>query len=1153
MKKTKQLFLFLLLLVSGMSWGQVTMVNYKFNDNISPETGSIGNPNLTFSITPSYNAGITGNSLVTGTTASANGAYVEITISTTGYNNIKISWAGRTSNTSNPGTWVLYGDSGSGYGTAIHTQSLSTSFSNTGNISLSSAFENNSSIKLKILANNPQPRNLRIDDLIIVGTAATSPAEINIKGNNNTITDGDSTPSTTDHTDYGTVATNTNVVRTYTIENTGSADLILTAPYVQLTLGGQGFTITQQPALTTIPSGQSTTFEVTFNSATANTFTKGIEVLSNDSDEATYNFNVTAIAQAPTPEINVKGNNVSIVMGDTTPSTTDHTNFGSNITNESIVRTFTIENTGTGVLDISNIQMNTGTKYTIGGITLPTTVAASSSTTFTVTFSSTTAGTFTDTITITNTDSDESSYNFAVTGIVATVNFAVGDISIIGISSDSPDSFTFVNWVNIPVDAELKFTDNSYTGTGLNTNENTIIWKNNTGSNIAPGTVILISETTTDKGSIISGTINGLANVGETILLYEGTSSNPYFIHGLSKGAWRTTGTVSNSDSYLPSNLNVTNGNIVLGTLDNYQYDRSRSNQEVIIDYRSIVNNPTNWTGSNTYFALSSTDFTLCPWWNGSVWSNGTGTDAVTSGVIKGAYNTGSNGAIFANDLTIKTGGSLTVSETNPITIHGNLYNLNSSSIIVENNGSILQPNNTTSNLNTGNISYNRTTTLLDPYDFVYWSSPVAGQNLQNISFDTGILYNYTFNSDSSVYNWEGIDTSAGHIMTNGIGYATRHTNTTATPTKTFFGVPNNGDINVTIKSNGEATNSATQKLANLIGNPYPSAINILNFYIDNSTKIHKTFHIWTHNDNYNASSDSYDTNDYMIAQINATNDGITTLQTVAGNSYNGFIPAGQGFFINGINNGTETVTFKNSQRVAGNNNQFYKNQQENNNVEVNSFKLNVTNPIGYFKQTYIAYTNITTNAFDNEYDYAYASTGNSNKLYSVLGNSLLGFQYRASFLNSDVFPLGFNNTVGGEFQLSLDSPSIFFQNMDIYLKDNLLNIYHNLKVSPYTFTEPAGVNATRFEIVYQSPLSTENPVLTDNVLVYKNENIITVKASNEEIVTVKIYDITGRKLTELNNVNSSEVTYDASRYANQVLLVQVTTESSKVITKKVL
>lgn len=130
--------------------------------------------------------------------------------------------------------------------------------------------------------------------------------------------------------------------------------------------------------------------------------------------------NVNGVLYVTTPEINITGNGNNIVDGDTTPATTDDTDFGTTTVSTNVVKTYTIQNTGTGVLTVSSINMTTGTAFTVGGITLPATVAAGSSTTFTVTFNSASAGTFTDTVTVNNSDSNEAVYDFAVKAITST-------------------------------------------------------------------------------------------------------------------------------------------------------------------------------------------------------------------------------------------------------------------------------------------------------------------------------------------------------------------------------------------------------------------------------------------------------------------------------------------------------------------------------------------------------------------------------------------------------------------------------------------------------------------------------------------------------------------------------------------------------------
>ena len=131
------------------------------------------------------------------------------------------------------------------------------------------------------------------------------------------------------------------------------------------------------------------------------------------------------------PEINLKGNSTSIADGDATPDVADDTDFGSvAISGGNNPNTFTIENTGTLDLTLAAGSITfTGdhaSDFALSGITLPATVAANSSTTFTVTFTPGAPGLRTATVNIASNDSDESPYNFDVqgTGLCAPPGFS---------------------------------------------------------------------------------------------------------------------------------------------------------------------------------------------------------------------------------------------------------------------------------------------------------------------------------------------------------------------------------------------------------------------------------------------------------------------------------------------------------------------------------------------------------------------------------------------------------------------------------------------------------------------------------------------------------------------------------------------------------
>ena len=124
-----------------------------------------------------------------------------------------------------------------------------------------------------------------------------------------------------------------------------------------------------------------------------------------------------------TPEIDVQGNGISIVSGDTTPSTADDTEFdGTLVSGGSLTKTFTIVNTGdadlnlTGTPPVALIGLHPG-DFSVS--VQPTTPVASGGgmTTVTVTFDPTLTGVRTATVSIANDDPDENPYTFDIRGL----------------------------------------------------------------------------------------------------------------------------------------------------------------------------------------------------------------------------------------------------------------------------------------------------------------------------------------------------------------------------------------------------------------------------------------------------------------------------------------------------------------------------------------------------------------------------------------------------------------------------------------------------------------------------------------------------------------------------------------------------------------
>ena len=140
------------------------------------------------------------------------------------------------------------------------------------------------------------------------------------------------------------------------------------------------------------------------------------------------------------PEINIQGNAVSIVDGDASPSTSDYTDFGSTYVGSANNVTYTIQNTGNLPLTIGAITFSGTNAADFTVIGLPaSTVAAGSSTTFTVRFFPSISGTKTATISIDNNDPNENPYNFSIKGTGIDLGVAQ-EIQIEGNATVIPDN-----------------------------------------------------------------------------------------------------------------------------------------------------------------------------------------------------------------------------------------------------------------------------------------------------------------------------------------------------------------------------------------------------------------------------------------------------------------------------------------------------------------------------------------------------------------------------------------------------------------------------------------------------------------------------------------------------------------------------------------
>ena len=209
-----------------------------------------------------------------------------------------------------------------------------------------------------------------------------------VEGNGQPINHASTTPSVDNHTDFGTVTMPGSQTRTFTIKNTGDANLILGTIAVNGNQAGD-FTVTQ-PTNNIIAPNASATFQVQFTPAVASLRKTQVRIPNNFNTR--YDFNIQGTGSGPIME--VEGNNQPIAHASTTPSEGNHTDFGTVTMPGSQTRTFTIKNTGTSPLTLSGNITVSGQQAGDFTVTQPTatTIAPGQHITFTVTFTPTVTG-----------------------------------------------------------------------------------------------------------------------------------------------------------------------------------------------------------------------------------------------------------------------------------------------------------------------------------------------------------------------------------------------------------------------------------------------------------------------------------------------------------------------------------------------------------------------------------------------------------------------------------------------------------------------------------------------------------------------------------------------------------------------------------------
>jgi len=469
-------------------------------------------------------------------------------------------------------------------------------------------------------------------------------------------------------------------------------------------------------------------------------------------------------------------------------------------------------------------------------------------------------------------------------------------------------------------------------------------------------------------------------------------------------------------------------------------------------------------------------------------------------------------------EITIQDGGTLDVA-----------YDfVNNGTITIENNGSLLSRENKAVG-GSGTYIIERDSPDYPQEDFYsIWSTPVTEADSQVGVVFPGPIRAFDYDASQDPASYVQIETS--DFMEVGKGYFIRPDNGGGgIITRTFTGTVNNADIDETIYHNSPTDNF------NLIGNPYPSAIDWLAFHADNSSVLNGTMYFWsqTQTGSNNSASD--------FISFNST--GSNILGTV------GNIATGQGFFTKSSQAGT--VTFKNTHRVAGSNSQFFR--SSNNSDDGKSwFKLSGNNG---FSSILVGFIPGATDGYDSEYDGEFVNEGSAIEFYSFIGTDKYAIQGKQELENGvdEEIPLGFEVSTAGTYTISIFQEYID-SDFDIILDDTQENVQTNLRDSNYTFSLASTTEANdRFILKYNynQTLGVDDVVVDSSEIrtFFENSTLVSQTDELNKPMSIEIFDTAGKKLIQSPYVKRLK-TFDLS---SGLYLVKFHFDSENSITKKVI
>jgi hypothetical protein len=318
----------------------------------------------------------------------------------------------------------------------------------------------------------------------------------------------------------------------------------------------------------------------------------------------------------------------------------------------------------------------------------------------------------------------------------------------------------------------------------------------------------------------------------------------------------------------------------------------------------------------------------------------------------------------------------------------------------------------------------------------------------------------YSFNATTQAW----VSENATANMQKGIGFVVSaplgHSNgSLSVDINKDFDKFNAGNIPVNVVINGSGATDDDDW--NLLGNPYPSAIDFDQFVNDNS-KIQGSYYLWSNCEN----SSVHTSSGYTIYTVGT---GSTSSCSGTGATANRYIASTQAFFVEANESGE--ILFKNSQRVSAHNDNFIsRSTQTGDKLWLDLLENN------NFNQILIGFNPNATDLIDRLYDARAMDNGSGQNFYSFINSEHFAIQSFSELLSEDkTIPLGFETAHNSTLTIHLNRFEGQINTKNVYLKDLQLHIIHDLKQSDYSFNSASGQINDRFELLITDNLANIN------------------------------------------------------------------------------